>query len=441
MNGKYRHRIHIILRGRKQRVPAQNFAQPVSLGIKMSQSQDSTATIAEVPVALEGPDFHSLGKVGDQYLLTHERVDRTFRGLVVATKLDDERQDFIEKWLKQQKDVLDSQALTVNQWLEAIRSRFTQETEYRLLMNLIIGISYMRERGRHSTELEDEFSLKFIWPHIYAALTHTNSLFKPSRSSAGFVFIPLCSLVKDGAIDELWRLHVWLPGSKPADPAFSVHGHHAFGQSWILAGEGTNHRWSVDAVADKAEATHAEYRVSWDDGQGAGAGPGYKTHQVSSTVVNTHRYFRAAHLGAEAERRGMTYTVSQDEWHSSSVSPDGVFATLFVFDAHRGANKNAAILGPRDGGSFTASKKVSEGRTAEGVARSVELIRRWEDCVAAFRASQRDESEEGECTATRRGAYDQAVSLCRDEPDFPNRDYYVKRTLDEWESAASRTNV
>lgn len=437
---KYRPRIHFTLRGRKQHPVTQaNVTSPLPSKFVMSQSEDSTATIVETPTVFEGPAICSLGKVGDQYLLTHDGVERTFRGLIVATKLDVDRESYIRKWLLQQQEALDSQPLSVNQWLEAIRSRFSQESEYLVIMNLIVGISYMRERGRHSTEHEDTLSQDFMWPYIHAALSHPKSLFKPSRSSAGFVFVPLCSLIKDGSIDELWRLHVWLPDGHRVDPAISIHGHHAFGQSWILAGEGSNLRWSVDAVEDNdaAEATHAEYRVSWDDGKGSG--PGYKTHQVSSTVVNTHKYFRATRLGSEeTERRGMTYRVSQDEWHSSAVADEVVFATLFVFDAHRGANKDAAILGPKDGDSFTASKDP-EGNTAEGLVRSVELVRRWEDCVAEFNKERTEETataeEIEECTATP-SSFDQAMRLCKDEPDFPNRDYYVKKTLEEWNSAS-----
>ncbi|ETS73678.1 hypothetical protein PFICI_14624 [Pestalotiopsis fici W106-1] len=439
---KYRPRIHKILRIRKQRLVTPDFTSPLPAKIVMSQSQDSTATIIEeAAVVPKGPALCSLDKIGDQYLLTHDGVERTFRGLIVATKLDEVRERNIRKWLSQQQEVLDSQPLSVNQWLEAVRSRFSQELEYLVLMNLIVGISYMRERGRHSTEPEDVVSQNFIWPHIYAALANTKSLFKPSRSSAGFMFVPLCSLIKDGAIDELWRLHVWLPDGHRADPAISVHGHHAFGQSWILAGEGTNHRWAVDAVDDDhaAEATHAEYRVSWDDGKGSS--PGYKTHQVSSTIVNTYKYFRATRLGSEeTERRGMTYSVSQDEWHSSTVAPEIVFATLFVFDAHRGANKDAAILGPRDGESFTTSKDP-EGNTADGLVRTVESLRRWEDCVAAFskerlgEAAEDEADESKECTATP-SSFDQAMRLCKEEPDFPNRDYYVKKTLEARDSVS-----
>lgn len=397
----------------------------------MSESQDSSvfATSQQPSVDGRGPASASLGEVGDQYLITHEALDRTLRGLVVATKLDDGRHNQIQKWLSQQREALDSNPLSVNQWLEASRSYFSEQPELYVLTNLIVGIAYMRERGRRSKATEDELSLKFIWPLVYAAISKTTSLFKASRSAAGFIWVPLCSLVNDGAIDELWRLHVWLPDGHRGNSDFQPHDHHAYGQSWILAGEGTNHRWSVEPVADEASATHARYYVAWDDGKKEDSG--YKTHQVSSTVRNSHEYCKATHLRTETERRNMTYSVSHEEWHHSEVAHEAVFATLFFFDAHRGVNSKACILGPKDGVSSTQIRDP-DGNTPEQLVRTVEVLRRWEDQVAGGDNLAGDEAAKAK---TAEDIYRPALDLCRQDSSFPNREYYAQKTLDGWRRA------
>ncbi|KAK6074956.1 hypothetical protein SCUP234_07955 [Seiridium cupressi] len=374
------------------------------------------------------PQLQSLGSVGDQYLLPYEALERTLRGLVVAIKLDDERRDRIQGWLSQQQNILESRPLSANQWLEATKSQFSDDTELYVLTNLIIGISYMRERGRHSNESQDTLSLNFIWPLVYAALAHTTSLFKPSRSAAGFIFVPLCSLIKDGGIDELWRLHVWLPDGVRGALGFKVHGHNAYGQSWILAGEGTNHRWTVEPAADKEAATHAEYRVEWNDGKKQDSS--YKTHQVSSTVKNSHTYFKATHLGTDIETRDMTYTVSHEEWHSSDVAPEVVFATLFFFDAHRGFNKDAKILGPKDQESSTQLRDPA-GHTPEKLVKTVELMRKWEDLLTAVGNKPTTTERYVEVLDN----INDAKLLCESAPDFPNREYYKEKTMSEFQRA------
>lgn len=338
----------------------------------MASDQGTTTFKTGAQNISTGPKIQSLGRVGDQYLLTHETLDRTLRGVVVATKLDDERQKIIKDWLSQQQQALDSKPLSVNQWLEASKSRFSEEPELHVVTDFIIGIAYMRERGRHENVSKDPLSLDFIWPIIYAALTTTNNLFRASRSAVGLIFVPLCSLIKDGAIEELWRLHVWLPDGQRGDPEYHVHSHNTYGQSWILAGFATNHRWSVEPAADKETATHAEYRVSWNDGKTQDSN--YKTHQVSSTINNTHKYFNAKLLSTETEQQDMTYSVTHEEWHSSEVAPDAMLATLFFFDGHRGTNNDAAILGPKDGESSTQLRD-SAGNTPEKVAKFVQAAR------------------------------------------------------------------
>jgi hypothetical protein len=70
--------------------------------------------------------------------------------------------------------------------------------------------------------------------------------FKVSRSSQGFYAVPLWSQMKDGDIEELFRLHVWIPDGKERISDSNIHTHQAFAQGWILTGQGTNHFYEIE---------------------------------------------------------------------------------------------------------------------------------------------------------------------------------------------------
>lgn len=78
--------------------------------------------------------------------------------------------------------------------------------------------------------------LAFVWYLICDALSSTLIPYTISRSSQGFLAVPLWSLIKDGNIDELFRFHVWQPDGSRGTPEIAIHKHQSFIQSWILAG-------------------------------------------------------------------------------------------------------------------------------------------------------------------------------------------------------------
>lgn len=125
----------------------------------------------------------------------------------------------------------------------------------------------------------------------------------------------------------------------------------------------------------------------------AAAQAGYKTHQASSTVTNTYEYVVARPLGPDKTlRRAMTYKISQNEWQSSEVADKQFLATLFIFDANRGANKDAPILGPKDGKKLETSKSPPP-TTVGGLVKLVEEARcREED--TEVEASERKGGED-----------------------------------------------
>jgi hypothetical protein len=52
--------------------------------------------------------------------------------------------------------------------------------------------------------------------------------FKVSRSSQGFYAVPLWSQMKEGEIEKLFRLHVWIPYGKERISESNIHTHQAF---------------------------------------------------------------------------------------------------------------------------------------------------------------------------------------------------------------------
>ncbi|TQN65812.1 hypothetical protein CSHISOI_09609 [Colletotrichum shisoi] len=236
------------------------------------------------------------------------------------------------------------------------------------VLGVALAVSFLRETGRHDRIARPD-ELDRCWDMVYRAISSKGApAFAASRSAQGFLSVPLCSIVRDGSIDELFRLHVWLPDGKRGNPDFRLHSHQPFAQSWILAGAGEDRSWEVEQVNDPAEATHAGYALSWADGKGQGSA--YKTHQSSSTVRNTGDLFRATETSAQVNVRDSTYVVPAARYHTSDVAPDALCATLFFFDSHRGFVKDAGVLGPRDGESYTQLRDpagVSPSELAEAV--------------------------------------------------------------------------
>ncbi|KAL0933769.1 uncharacterized protein CTRU02_210568 [Colletotrichum truncatum] len=242
------------------------------------------------------------------------------------------------------------------------------------IARLALAISLLRETCRQNQPASPK-DLDQIWGIIHDALTSKNlsrNLFTANRSAQGLLAVPLCSLLKDGSIDELFRLHVWMPDGKRANPDFALHSHQPFAQSWILAGEARDHAYQVDPVDDIAEATHAGYALAWNDGKGQNRN--YKTHQSYSIVQNTGKFFKATETSTERHARNDSYSIPAAAFHATEVAPDALHATLFYFDSHRGFVKDAGVLGPKDGESYTQFRDPA-GITPAELAEVVEAAR------------------------------------------------------------------
>ncbi|TDZ30500.1 hypothetical protein C8035_v002859 [Colletotrichum spinosum] len=260
------------------------------------------------------------------------------------------------KRTKQRHMILRATGLSFKRWISLIQTNTSNLDETSLhIAYLSLATSLLRDTGRRNKAASPS-DLAQAWTIIHDALTNktlARPLFTASRSAQGLLSVPLCSLVKDGSIDELLRLH-------------------AFAQGWILAGQGIDHAYQVDEVRNVADATHAGYALAWNDGKGQTAT--YKTHQSYSIVKNTGRLFRAEEVLTEKHVRDSTYTVPPAAFHATEVAPDALHATLFYFDASRGFVKDAGVLGPRDGESYTQFRDPA-GVTPCELAEAVESIR------------------------------------------------------------------
>ncbi|WYZ35971.1 hypothetical protein EsH8_X_000618 [Colletotrichum jinshuiense] len=268
-----------------------------------------------------------------------------------------------------------SESLSFDNWYSAVKNNSTNfDQSLAHIASLAVAVSFLSEKCRHDQPASED-ELNQCWLIIRDALTckaSSQTLFTAARSAQGFLSVPLCSLVKDGSIDELFRLHVWMPDGKRGNPDFPLHSHQPFAQSWILAGEGVDHSFTVEPVEDAAEATHAGYALAWNDGKGQNAT--YKTHQSYSIVQNTGKLFKATETRSELHVRGSSYSIPAAAFHASEVAPDALHATLFFFNAHRGFVKDAGVLGPKDGESFTQLRDPA-GVTPSELAAAVEAAR------------------------------------------------------------------
>ncbi|UKZ75830.1 hypothetical protein TrVFT333_003524 [Trichoderma virens FT-333] len=281
------------------------------------------------------------------------------------------------------------------------------------LASLTIAVTTLREHSRRNV-IVSKTKLTRLWETILEALNCPvlQDTWVPSRSAQGFLAVPICSITQDGEIDELIRLHVWLPDGNRGNPDFSIHSHQPFAQSWILAGEGTDHQYEAYRVAQTADATHMEFGLSWNAGNGLSRS--YSTHQHSSVVAPTGKLVRTREVDRNIHRRNDSYTIPAGVFHSSQVLPDLLHATLFYFDSSRGFVRDAPILGPIKGDAFTQIRDPA-GETPKSLASYVQLIRSWETHMEEGREYARKAEWERSLRAFTSG-----LSLCESPQVFRN---------------------
>ncbi|EGO52755.1 hypothetical protein NEUTE1DRAFT_91415 [Neurospora tetrasperma FGSC 2508] len=248
------------------------------------------------------------------------------------------------------------------------------------LIHLALGVSVLRHKARQGQPI-DGADLDLVWGLVRDAVT--DPVLAPllpgaSRSAQGFLSVPLCSLIKDNRIDELWRLHVWLPDGHRGNRDFAIHSHQPFAQSWILAGEGRDHQYAVTEPEAKGalDTPYAQYRIAWS-GTGKGHGTAYVPHQSYSIVENTGKIVHIKQVETALHTRDMSYTVGAGVLHRTKVPADTLHATLFYFDSSRGFIQDAPVLGPADGESYKQYRDVGS-QPPSSLANMVEVVRSFE---------------------------------------------------------------
>ncbi|KAJ4404927.1 hypothetical protein N0V85_004783 [Neurospora sp. IMI 360204] len=273
---------------------------------------------------------------------------------------------------------------TIREWLDNVvlqtKDNSPESQASWQLVHLALGVSVLRHKARQGQPV-DGADLEFVWGLVRDAVT--DPVLAPllpgaSRSAQGFLSVPLCSLIKDNRIDELWRLHVWLPDGHRGNRDFAIHSHQPFAQSWILAGEGRDHQYAVtDPEAKGALGTpYAQYRIAWS-GTGKSHGTAYVPHQSYSIVENTGKIVHIKQVETALHTRDMSYTVGAGVLHRTKVPADALHATLFYFDSSRGFIQDAPVLGPRDGESYKQYRDVGS-QPPSSLASMVEAVRSFE---------------------------------------------------------------
>lgn len=247
------------------------------------------------------------------------------------------------------------------------------------LIQTILGVALLREKLHHGTSASP-IELNTIWTLIHDAIITSSTdggiKFNVSRSAQGCLVVTLCSLVTDGKIEELWRLHIWLPDGERGVDALSVHSHQCFGRSWILAGFGTGVIWDSFDVAssDSSNAFHAKYALAWTAAGDTSTRAKFMTHQKSSTIRNTGKLVKLQLKDRTMHSRGMSYSIPCNTYHESIVPGGLLHATFFVFDSSRGYAADAPVLGPEEGTEFTQVRETP-GITAAKLAEIVDSTR------------------------------------------------------------------
>ncbi len=203
--------------------------------------------------------------------------------------------------------------------------------------------------------------LRPLWPLLRSTIEEPTGV--PARfirSSQGFYAMPLMATMERGRLKEMLRLHVWpwhqrerdgddqgqvaLPVHVRRSNPFSVHSHQAHATSWLLAGQLENKTYSVAQTPHSSPEREAVnlFRLSADDRRS------YSFSDQRSPVRNTGRAAAATPECAAIFSAGQSYTVAAGEFHETTIDREAPAppVSLFFFDATRGWDEDAAVIGP-----------------------------------------------------------------------------------------------
>ncbi|KAJ4295065.1 hypothetical protein N0V90_007073 [Kalmusia sp. IMI 367209] len=268
------------------------------------------------------------------------------------------------------------ESLPWKEWLKEARPLASSSQGKLQIINIATALAFLRESGRQNIPVSFSDFIQ-VWTLIREALQCAALTWKIMRSADGSHAIPLWSLIEDGRIRELIRLHIWLPDAVRGDLDLSIHMHQSFGQSWILAGEGKDRTFDVTS-AHEDNGTHAEYSVGWQANDEEENDKAYKVHSKSSTITNTGKLVRVTPRDAKQYTRNMTYHIAEGIFHQIEVEPDAIYAKILFLDSSRGYNHDAPVLGPMSQRVFTSHRETTNLDAVE-ISNLIEDLRCWED--------------------------------------------------------------
>ncbi|KAG8530500.1 uncharacterized protein KY384_005003 [Bacidia gigantensis] len=398
--------------------------------------QKLSDALNEIPAVLDEHTESSIGRddtvksnsVTPFFRIQRAKLLHVLKGVVVATKTSEDNVRPVELWissygipgLETLSEGVRPGALSFHGWLDGMKTAIIDSEDQRQLMLLTLGVTFLREKSRNTLSPPMTSSdLAIVWRLIHASLTSLlvrQPFSNAYRSAQGLLAVPLCSLMNDGNIEELFRLHVWLPDGQRGNPDLAIHSHQPSAQSWVLAGQATDVSYHVESTQDSESATHAEYTLAWSDGKNPEKI--YRTTQTYSVAKETSRLMIAKPSNTVIHARDVTYSIPAAAYHVSEVEPDALHATLFYFDSSRGFKKDAGVLGPIGAESFTQLRDPG-GSTPGLLANKVDILRSWEDHMSeGHRHARRAELEQ----ALR--SLNSALNLIDITPGFPNATRY-----------------
>lgn len=100
-------------------------------------------------------------------------------------------------------------SLTLRDWTLEL-DKVSLDDGIRQSLNLAICLAFLIQSGRQNVSVTPS-DLHFVWTLIYGAQLCDSIHFKANHSALRYHSVLLWSHAKDGNIDKLFRLHVWVP--------------------------------------------------------------------------------------------------------------------------------------------------------------------------------------------------------------------------------------
>jgi tetratricopeptide (TPR) repeat protein len=260
-------------------------------------------------------------------------------------------------------------------WLEVAKRMPFNDHNERQIANLAIALASLRESRRQDLFVSAD-DLDQIWSLVKDALQCGTLNWNILQCTDGSQGLPLWSLVKDGRVQELFRLHIWLPGAVRVDPDSAMHMHQLFAQSWTLAGEGTYSTFS--ATVDREDhATHVEYTFDNNEAAEDETAETYRVPSKASTITHTTNLYSLNPVQTELQTRNMSCCIPAGVYYATTVEPDALHARILLLDSTSGSTHDVPFLEPTSP-EANASHPQPLTINAADIADLITELRSWE---------------------------------------------------------------